>query len=86
VALRDVDRAERDAVPDRRRADEEPRVDDSSFEAAPSPDRADDLVAGISTSGTSSGPDWLPRRPERVPQRRLRLTLVASMTNTERSS
>jgi hypothetical protein len=77
VARGDVDRAERDPVPDRRGADQEPRVDGLVVGGAPSPSGPTIWSPGTSTPSTWIGPDWLPRRPERVPQRGLRLHVLA---------
>ncbi len=77
VALRDVDRAERDAVPDGRRADEEPRVDGLVVRGCAVADRADDLVAGDLDVGHLERPRLVPAQPERVPEGGLRLGLLA---------
>ena len=59
---------------------------DSSFEAAPSPSGPTSCSAGTSTFGTSSGPDWLPRRPSASQSDGCDSTSGPSMTKTERSS
>ena len=77
VPLRDVDRAERDAVPDRRRADEEPGVDRLVVRRRAVSDRADDLVAGDLDVRHLERARLVAAQAERVPQRRLRLGRVA---------
>ena len=59
---------------------------DSSFDAAPSPTGPTIWSPGISTSGTSSGPDWFPRRPSASHSDGCDSTSSPSMTNTDRSS
>ena len=59
---------------------------DSSFEFAPSPSGPTSWVAGISTLGTSSGPDWFPRRPRASQSEGCDCTWSPSTTNTDRSS
>jgi hypothetical protein len=59
---------------------------DSSFDAAPSPTGPTIWSPGTSTSGTSSGPDWLPRRPSASQSDGCACASSPSMTKTERSS
>ena len=58
----------------------------SSLEAAPSPTGPTMRSPSISTSGTSIGPDWLPRRPSASQEDGLAFASSPSMTKTERSS
>jgi hypothetical protein len=77
VPLGDVDRSEREPVPHGGGPDQEPGVDRLVVRVravALGPDR---WVAGISTFGTSRGPDWFPRRPSASQSDGLGLHLVA---------
>ena len=86
LALGDVDRAEREPVPHRRGAEQEPRVDRLVVGGSAVALGADDLLGGISTSSTSIGPDWLPRNPSASQEDGCALTCSPSITNTDRSS
>ncbi len=77
VPLRDVDRAERDAVPHRRGADEEPGVDGLVVRRRAVADGADDLLARDLDVRDLERAGLVPAEPERVPERGLRLGLLA---------
>src|SRR4051794_8371553 len=77
VALGDVDRTEGDAVPDRARPDQEPRVDRFVVRRGAVADRADDLVAGDLDVLDLDRPGLVAAQAERVPQRRVRLHVLA---------
>src|SRR5438034_3999269 len=72
VALRDVDRAHGDAVPDRGRPDEEPRVDGLVVRRGAVADRPDDLVTGDLDVRYLERPGLVAAQAERVPEGRLR--------------
>ena len=69
--------AERDAVPHRGRADEEPRVDRFVVRRGAVADRADDLVAGNLDVRDLERAGLVAAQSEGVPERRLRLRLLA---------
>jgi hypothetical protein len=58
----------------------------SSLEAAPSPTGPTMRSPSIWTSGTSMGPDWLPRRPSASQEEGFDCASSPSMTKTDRSS
>ena len=77
VARGDVDRAERDPVPDRRGADQEPRVDGLVVGRRAVALGADDLVARHLDAVDLDRAGLVAAQAERVPQRRLRLDVLA---------
>ena len=77
VAGGDVDRAERDPVPDRRGADQEPRVDRLVVRGRAVALGADDLLAGDLDVLDLDRAGLVAAQAERVPQRRLGLDVVA---------
>ena len=76
VALRDVDRAEREPVPHRRRADEEPRVDGLVVRGRAVALGPDDLRAGDLDVVERDRAGLVPAQAEGVPQRGLRLAVL----------
>ncbi len=77
VARGDVDRAERDPVPDRRGADQEPRVDGLVVGGRAVALGADDLVARHLDAVDLDRARLVAAQAERVPQRRLGLDVLA---------
>ena len=77
VSLRDVDRAERDAVPDRGGADEEPWIDGLVVRRCAVADGADDLLAGNVDVRDLERAGLVAAEAERIPEGRLRLDVVA---------
>ena len=76
VALGDVDRAERDAVPDRRRADQEPRVDGLVVRGRAVAEGADDLLGGDLHVLDLDRAGLVAAEAEGVPERGLRLHVL----------
>src|SRR5262249_31685926 len=73
MALGDVDRTERDAVPDRGRADQEPGVDGLVVRGCAVADRPDQLLGGNLDVRDLDRAGLVAAEAESVPQRRLRL-------------